>query len=268
MAYDLNIRGADASHGKYAHVFLHRFLLTAQVKGVDTDLDVDVADATTLGNPVMNQLPGIPKGNFKCSAVSSPAMDFNLAPIKRRQSPVYAGIAPRGLSAGAQVRAFPASFGKDGDKLDEKSIDSNDFELNARGDYHLGRIGLSPKGALLSGSSGVGPVDDNALWQPANSGVTTFGGAFYVWVWDIQGGTNPTFTVSWQHCTTSGGTYTTLGTTTAFNMTAGVPSDPQLIYVPSSVTINEFTQFSWSSTGAPTGIQVVAVGARSYDNSL
>lgn len=264
MAYDLNIRGADASHGKYAHVFLDRFLLTAQVKGVDADLDVDMADATTLGNPVMNQLPGIPKGNFKISAVSSPAQDFNLASIKRRQTPVYGGIAPRGLAAGAQVRAFPASFGKDSDKFDEKSIDTNDFELNARGDYHLGRILLSPKGTLLSGASGLGPVDDNTPY----GGASTFGGALYVWVWDIQGGSSPTFTVSVQHCTTSGGTYTSIGTTAAFSVVGGVPTGPQLIYVPSSVTVNAFTQISWASTGSPTGIQAVGVFARSYDNSL
>lgn len=264
MAYDLNIRGADSSHGKYGHVFVDRFLLTAQIKGADSDLDVDKADGTTLGNNVMNESPGIPKGNFKFSAVSSPAMDFNLQPLKRRQSSVLAGIAPRGLSAGAQVRAFPGSFGKDSDKFDEKSLDTNDFELNARGDYHVGRILLSPKGALLSGASGLGPVDDNSAYQQG-----TFGGALYVWVWDIQGTGSPTFTASVQHATTSGGTYTNLATSTPFSMLSpGIVSPPQLIYVPSSVTINQFTQISWSATGTLTGAQVVAVFARSFDNSL
>lgn len=264
MAYDLNIRGADASHGKYGHAFLDRFLLTAQIKGVDGDMDVDMADGTTLGNLVMNQYPGIPKGNFKFSAVSSPAMEFNLQSLKNRQTPVLTGIAPRGLAAGALVRAFPGSFGKDGDKFDEKSVETNDFEIGARGDFHRGRILLSPKGVLLSGASGLGPVDDNTPY----GGVSTFGGALYVWVWDIQGSGSPTFTVSVQHCATSGGTYTNLATSQPFSLTNGFPSSPQLIYVQSSVTVQPFTQISWSTTGSPTGVQAVGVFARSYDTSL
>lgn len=265
MVYDLNIRGADSAHGKYGHVFLDRFLLTAQVKSVDGDFDVDMADATTLGNPVQNSVPSIPKGNYKFDAVASAAMDFNLQSIKNRQTEILTGVAPRGLSAGAQVRAFPGSFGKDGLKFDEKSVGTNAFEMHTRGDHHIGRILLSPKGTLLSGGSGLGPVDDNTPY----GGQTTFGGCLYVWLWDMVAGSNPTFTVSAQHCTTSGGTYTNLATTQPFTTLApGIPSAPQRVYIPSSVPINAFTQISWSSTGSPTGIQAVGVFARSFDTSL
>lgn len=268
MAYDLNRLAADAAHGKYGHVLADRFLLTAQIKKADGDFDVDMADVTTLGNKVMNQLPGIPKATYKFEGVSSPDLDFKLQPIKSRQSPVYFGVAPRGLSAGAQIRMFPASFGKDSDKFDEKSAGEKSFEASARGDHHVGRIMLSPKGTLLSGASGLGPIDDNSAY----GGQTTFGGAAYAWLWDIATGTVPTFTPKIQHCATIGGVYTDIpGATFAAmsgNQAAGTLSAPQLIYIPSSTTILPFTQVSWATTGSPTGIQAVVGLARDFDSSL
>jgi len=267
MAYDLNRLGADASHGQYGHAGIDRYLLTSQIKSVDSDFDVDMADATTLGNEAQNNLPGIPKGMIKMELVHSPALDYQLQPLKRRQSPVYGWIAKRGLSAGSHIEMFPGSFGKDGSKFDEKSVATENTEFGTRGAFHMGRIVLSPKGTLLSGASGLGPVDANTAY----GGATTFGGAAYLYVWDIQGSSNPTFTAKVQHCTTSGGTYTDIPGAT-FSTASGTLAAPvnwaQQAYVQSSQTINEFIQVSWSTTGTVTGVQALIGFARSFDRSL
>lgn len=265
MAYDLNRLSADAAHGQYGHAGIDRYLLTSQIKSVDSDFDVDMADATTLGNEAQNNLPGIPKGMIKMELVHSPALDFQLQPLKR-QSQVLGWIAKRGLSAGSHIEMFPGSFGKDGSKFDEKSVATKSVEFGTRGAFHTGRIVLSPKGALLSGASGLGPVDANTAYQ---TGDTTFGGAAYLFVWDIQGG--GTFTPKVQHCTTSGGTYTDIpgATFAAASGTLGAPVNwVQQLYIPSSTAVHEFVQVSWSTTGSPTGIQALLGFARSFDRSL
>jgi len=266
MAYDLASLSADAIHGKNGHAGIDQFLLTSQIKSVDSDFDVDFADATTLGNDAQNNLPGIPKGMIKMELVHSPALDYQLQPLKRRNTPVYGWIAKRGLSAGSHIEMFPGSFGKDGSKFDEKSVATESSEFGTRGAFHMGRILLSPKGTLLSGASGLGPVDANTAYK---TGATTFGGAAYLYVWDIQGGTVPTFTAKVQHCTTSGGTYTDLA---VFSAASGTLTSPvnwaQQVKVPASTSVNEFLQVSWATTGTPTGIQAMIGFGRSFDTSL
>jgi hypothetical protein len=268
MAYDLASLSADAIHGKYGHAGIDQFLLTSQIKSVDSDFDVDFADATTLGNEAQNNLPGIPKGMIKMEFVHSPALDYQLQPLKRRQTPVYGWIAKRGVSAGSHIEMFPGSFGKDGSKFDEKSVATENVEFGTRGAFHMGRILLSPKGTLLSGASGLGPVDINTAYK---TGATTFGGAAYLYVWDIQGGTSPTFTAKVQHCTTVGGTYVDIPGAT-FSAASGTLTAPvnwvQQAKVASSVSVNEFLQVSWSTTGSPTGVQALLGFGRSFDPSL
>lgn len=267
MAYDLNRLGADAAHGQYGHAGIDRFLLTSQLKKVDSDFDVDMADATTLGNEAQNNLPGIPKGMIKMELVHSPALDYQLQPIKRRQTPVYGWIAKRGLSTGSHIEMFPGSFGKDGSKFDEKSVGTEDAEFGTRGAFHMGRILLSPKGTLLSGASGLGTIDANTAY----GGPTTFGGAAYLFVWDIQGGTVPTFTAKVQHCSSVGGTYTDIPGAT-FAAASGTLAAPvnwaQQAYIASSTTILEFLQVSWATTGTPTGVQALLGLGRSFDRSV
>ena len=269
MAYDLNRFAADAAHGQYGHAGIDRFLLTSQLKKVESDNDVDMADATTLNNEAQNNVPGIPKGNIKMELVHSPTLDYQLQPIKRRSSSILGWVAKRGLNAGYHIEMFPGSFGKDGSKFDEKSVGTEDLEFGTRGAFHMGRILLSPKGTLLSGASGLGPVDANTAF----GGATTFGGAAYLFVWDIQGGSSPTFTAKVQHCTTSGGTYTDIVTgASTFAAASGTLAAPvnwaQQLYIPSSATVNEFTQVSWATTGSPTGVQAMVGFGRSFDRSV
>jgi len=243
MAYDLNRFAADAAHGQYGHAGIDRFLLTSQLKSV---------------------------GNIKMELVHSPTLDYQLQSIKRRSSSVFGWIAKRGLNAGYHIEMFPGSFGKDGSKFDEKSVGTENVEFGTRGAFHMGRILLSPKGTLLSGASGLGPVDANTAF----GGATTFGGAAYLFVWDIQGSASPTFTAKVQHCTTSGGTYTDIVTgastfaTCSGTLTAPVGPWAQQLYFPSSATINEFVQVSWSTTGTVTGVQAMIGFGRSFDRSV
>lgn len=264
MVWDLNLsRAADAAHGKFGHVIIDRQLVTAQVTSLDGDFDKDTGDGSGLGAKIQNNLPGIAKGQYKIDAIYSPAMDFQMEPFKNRQSPFFAAVAMRGLAAGSPIQMMPASFGKWSPKITKKDEGTVSFELMARNDFHNGRILLSPK-TTLSGASGLGPVDDNTPY----GGPTTFGGCFYFWVSDIVGGTAPTFTPKVQHCTTSGGTYTDLAVPTVAASMATPSTLVQQIYVPSTTTVNAFTQISWTATGSPTAVQVVGGFARDYDPSL
>lgn len=257
---DLNVR-ADATHGKFAHVIVDRYLITGQVTGVDADFDKDEADGAGLGASVENNLPGIAKGKFKIDAKFSDVLNRQLQPLKNRQSPFFAAVAKRGLSAGSGIDMMPASLGKYSPKLSKKDEVTVAMEMGARGDYHEGVIMLSPK-TLLTGPTGTGPIDDNTPY----GGATSFGGCAYMWVFDIAGGTAPTFTAKVQCSTTSGGTYTDIATFAAASGTSAAPVNwVQQVYVPSTTTVDAFTQVSWASTGTPTGIQVVLGFARSYD---
>lgn len=261
--YDLNVR-ADATHGKYGHVIVDRYLITGQVTSVDADFDKDTADGAGLGSTVENNLPGIAKGMFKIDGLVSPAMERQMAPLKNRQTPFYSAIAERGLASGSPISMMPASFGKYSKKFSKKDEVSLSCELGARSEYDEGVILLSPK-TILSGASGTGSIDANTLY----GGASTFGGIAYLWVFDMQGGTTPTFTAKVQHCTTVGGTYTDLATFAAASGTYAAPVNwTQQVAVTSTTTVNEFLQVAWTSTGTPTGIQVVLGFARRYDPSL
>lgn len=263
-SWDLNVR-TDATHGNFGHVILDLNLITAQVEDVDADFDKDTADGAGLGSKVENNLPGIAKGMFKIKAKYSSTLDFRLQKLKNRQSPFNAAVAKKGLSALSPIEMMPASIGKYSSKFSKKDEVTVDMELGARGDYHNGRIVLSPK-TLLSGASGVGPIDDNTTYDEDTTGVTSYGGAAYLWLVDITGGTTPTFTAKVTHSTTSGGTYTdvTGGGFAAASMT-NAASRRQLIYIPSTTTVNAFTQISWTVTGSPTSVQALIGFARDYD---
>lgn len=260
MAWNLKTR-TDAAHGNYAQIIIDRFLITGQIEDYDGDFDKDTADGAGLGSPVENNLPGIAKGMWKLKAKYSPTMDFQLQALKNRQTPFMVAIALRGLSAGAPVMMMPASFGKYSPKGSKKDEVTVDFELAARGAFHNGRVLLSPK-TLLTGASGTGPEDDNTAY----GGATTFGGAMYSWLVDITGGTSPTFTPKVQHATTSGGSYTDIATPVAASMT-NVSTQVQMIEVPSTTTVNAFTQVAWAAANTPTSVQAFVGFARDYDPS-
>lgn len=257
-AWNLKTR-TDAAHGNYAQVIIDRFLITGQVEDYDGDFDKDTADGAGLGSAVENNLPGIAKGMWKIKAKYSPTMDFQLQALKNRQTPFMMAIAPRGLSAGMPVMLMAASFSKYSPKGSKKDEVTVDMEVGARGFFHTGRVMLSPK-TLLTGASGTGPEDDNTPY----GGVSTYGGAMYSWLVDVVGGTAPTFTPKVQHATTSGGSYTDLATPVAASMT-NVSTQVQYIEVPSTTTVNAFTQVAWTATGTPTSVQPFVAFARDYD---
>jgi hypothetical protein len=256
MTYDLKVR-STASHGNFAHFGLEHLLLTGQVTSIDADFDKDFADGAGLGSKVENNLPGIAKGNFKVDALFSPEMEQQLAPYKNRQSSVQAWVAQKGLTEGSPITMMPASIGKYSSKLSKKDEVTVSFELGARGDFHEGLIHLSPK-TLLTAASGEGAEHEN------EDGATTFGGAAYLWLWDMTGGTTPTFTAKIQH-SSDGDTYADLATFDAASLTSG---RVQLKYVDSTTTVNQYTKVTWTATGSPTAVQVLVGFARDYDPSL
>ena len=177
VALDLNIRGGTTSHGKYGHILVYKFLVTGNVKTFEGDFDKDTADAATLGMDVEDNLPGIAKGMWKCDGVMSTPMERRMLPLKNRQSAFQCGSFPKGLSAGAPGDCMPASFGKYSKSFSKKDETGIKFELGARGAYNEGVVSISPK-TYLTGASGVGPVDDNSVYQ----GATSYGGAVYAWL--------------------------------------------------------------------------------------
>ncbi len=262
--WDLNIRASGASHGKYGHVIIDRYMITGNVKKFDGDVDTDNADGTGLGMEVEDSLPGISKVNWKIDGMLSTVNERSMFELKRRQSPFFTGSFPKGFAAGALADCMPASFGKYSKGFGTKEESSIKAEVMARAAYHEGVILLSPK-TLLTGTSGVGPEDDNT----PHGGATTFGGALYAWLPQVNGGTTPTITFKLTHSTTLGGTYTDVVGGALPAMSIGT-SDSQVkqLYIPSTSTIQAFTQIAWTATGTPTNFQPLVVSARGYDRSL
>lgn len=260
MTYiDFGVPTRSVSHGKNAEIFVDLNRITGQVSGYDGDFDRDMADGSTLGLEVEDNVPGIAKGNWKIDGKYSLDFDSRLEPFKNRATPVKSAICKLGVSALAPINFYPMSIGKWNEKGTHKDVVSCDFEMGARGEYNTGRIMLSPKTAV-SGSTGNGPEHDNTPY----GGATSFGVVAWIWVFDFAGGTTPSITPKLQHATTSGGTYTDVagGSFGAISQT-GIYS----VKVPAGTTVNAFTQVAYTISGTPTGIQVMCGLARKYDPS-
>jgi hypothetical protein len=75
-------------------------------------------------------------------------------------------------------------------------------------------------------------------------------------VWALDGGTTPSVAIKIQH-SPDGTTWTDLITFT----TKSAPGS-QRVTLPSTTTVNAYLQATWTLTGSPTGVQVLAGFAR------
>jgi hypothetical protein len=253
MAIDLG-QVTVAYPGYKAQWGIEQYLFGAQGNDISHSRKADKIDGSGFGTRVKNDLPGMQEASITIkglAAMERGALNSVLNSWLGRKTPVNAWYALQGLTAGSPITMQPSSV-MDA-SVSAKLKDALDFnlELGARGAYDDGTILLSPA-ALLTGSSGTGAVDDNTLF----GGATTTGGAAQLHVWALDGGTTPSVTVKIQH-SPDGSTWTDLVTFTS-KSTPG----SQRITLPSTTTVNAQVQASWTTTGTPTGVQVLLGFAR------
>lgn len=253
MAIDLN-QVTVAYPGYKAQWGLEQYLFGAQGNDIEHSRKADKIDGSGFGTRVRNSLPGMQEGSLKIkglAAMEKGALNWQLNQWFGRKSPINAWFALEGLTALSPITLQPSSIIDA--SITAKLKDAVDFslELDARGAYNDGVILLSP-GTLLIGASGTGSQDLNALY----GGATTTGGVGQLHVWALDGGTSPAVTVKVQH-SPDGTTWTDLITFSAASTLSS-----QRITLPSTTTINPFVQAVWTSTGTPTGVQVLLGFAR------
>jgi len=240
--------------GYQAQWGLEQYLFGAQGNDIEHSRKADKIDGSGFGTRVRNSLPGMQEGSLKVKGLAvmdKGALNWQLNQWFGRKSPVNAWFALEGLEALQPITMQPSSIIDA--SITAKLKDAVDFslELDARGAYDDGVILLSPQN-LLTGSSGTGSTDLNAAF----GGATTTGGVGQLHVWTIDGGTSPSVTVTVEH-SPDNSTWTPL---ISFNAMTGVGS--QRITLPSTTTINEYVQATWTLSGSPTDVQVLLGFAR------
>lgn len=253
MAIDLN-QVTIAYPGYKTQWGIEQYLFGAQGNDIEHSRKADKVDGSGFGTRVRNSLPGMQEGSLKIkglAAMDKGALNWQLNQWFGRKSPVNAWYAVEGLTALSPITMQPSSIIDS--SISAKLKDAVDFnlELDARGAYNDGNILVSP-GTLLTGSTGTGSVDDNTLF----GGPTTTGAAAQLHVWAIDGGTSPGITMKIQH-SPDGTTWTDLIT-----FTAATTIGAQRITLPSTTTVNQKVQATWTISGSPTGVQVLLGFAR------
>lgn len=253
MAVDLN-QVTVSYPGFKAQWGIEQYLFGAQGNDISHSRKADEIDGSGFGTRVKNNLPGMQEAKLSIkglAAMEKGAITSILNQWHGRKTQILAWYALQGLTAGSPITMQPSSLVDN--SVSAKLKDAVDFsvELSARGAYDDGTIMLSP-GTLLTGSSGTGPLDDNTLY----GGATTTGGAAQLHVWALDGGTTPSVTVKIQH-SPDGTTWTDLVV-----FAAKTAPGAQRVTLPSTTTVNAKLQATWTTTGTPTGVQVLCAFAR------
>jgi hypothetical protein len=240
--------------GYQAQWGLEQFLFSAQGNDIEHSRKADKIDGSGFGTRVRNNLPGMQEGTLKIKGLAvmdKGALNWQLNQWFGRTSPINAWYTLEGLEPLQPITMQPSSI-LDA-SVSAKLKDAVDFnlELDARGAYNDGTILLSPQ-HLLTGSSGAGSVDNNTNY----GGATTTGGAAQLHVWAFDGGTAPAVTVVIEH-SPDNSAWTPLLT---FQTVSALGS--QRITLPSTTTVNQYVQATWSVTGSPTDVQVLCGFAR------
>jgi hypothetical protein len=248
MAIDLN-PVTIAYPGYKTQWGIEGLLFSAQGNDLEHSRKADKVDGSGFGTRVRNSLPGMQEGSLKIkglAAMEKGALNWQINQWFGRKSAVNAWFALEGLTTGSPITMQPSSIIDA--SITAKLKDAIDFsmELDARGAYDDGFILLSPQN-LLTGASGTGPQDLNALF----GGATTSGATAQLHVWAFDGGTTPAVTVTVQH--SPDGTSWTPLMTFAAQSTVG----SQRIVLPSTTSVNAFVQATWTVSGAPTDVQVL-----------
>jgi hypothetical protein len=256
MAIDLG-QVTTVYPGYNTHWGLEQYLFSAQGNDLEHSRKADKIDGSGFGTRVRNSLPGMLDGSLKIKGLATQdkgTLNWQLNQWMGRKSPVNAWFAFEGLSALSPITMQPSSIIDN--SITAKLKDAVDFscELDARGAFNDGVILLSPQ-TLLTGTSGTGSSDLNALF----GGATTTGAAAQVHVWAFDGGTAPTVTVTIQH-SPDGTSWTPL---VSFPAISALGS--KRITLPSTTTVNAFVQATWTTSGAPTDVQVLCGFARGID---
>lgn len=163
-----------------------------------------------------------------------------------------------GLDLGAAVHCMPGSITDSSSKGSMSDSGKFDGEVTGMGASDVGYVMASPYTTNVLTTSGLTSADDASIQLPAGSQ----GGALYIAIIDLQGGTTPTIAPKLTHCATLAGTYVDLGPLPTTITQADTSTWLQYIPIPSTTLINPFVKFNWVTTGTPTGVQPLIVFAR------
>jgi hypothetical protein len=254
----LDLRATTIAYPGYkTHWGIEQYLFSAQGNDLQHSRKADKIDRSGFGTRVRNSEPGMQDGSLKIKGLATMdkgTLNWQLNQWFGRKSPVNAWYALEGLSALSPITMQPSSIIDASISSKLKDAVDFDLELDARGAFDDGVILLSPED-LLTGSSGTGLLDDNTLY----GGATSTGAAAQLHVWALDGGTNPTVTVTIQH-SVDGTSWTNL---ISFPAMSAVGS--KRIDLPYPSLVNKKVQAIWTTSGTPTDVQVLLGFARGID---
>ncbi len=258
MAIDLT-QGAVFYPAFQAAFGMEQYWFGSQANDIEVSRKAAKIKGDTFGSRFTNSVTGMMEGSVKIKGVSAlekGAINWQLDQWMGRKSAINAWVAPQGVLAPLlPVLLLPTAIMDN--SLTMKLADADDFsvELDARGALDSGTMLLTPQ-ILLTGS-GTGTTDLNVGFGGASSN----GAVGQLHVLAIDGGTSPTVTVTIQH-SSDNITFTPLISFTSMGVPAVGAAGSLRIKLPSTTTVNAYVQATWTTTGAPTAVQVMCGFAR------
>lgn len=241
--------------------FLGRFPFGAQVEDLDIGAKGKVVDGTGSGADWSNKRVAVRDAEWKVKghyAGDKGNVSWAMHWLFGRRDPIPCFGTFSGLDVGAAVHAMPATISDNSSKSSMNDSGKFDGQLEGRGASDLGYVMASPNATNVLTTTGTSTADDISALLPNGS----YGGAFYIAILDIIGGTAPTIAMKMTHSTDGVASYVDLAPVATTILQSDKSTWLQYIEIPSTTLINPFTKLSWVTTGAPTQVQPLVVCAR------
>jgi hypothetical protein len=258
-AYDFNTTSTFSTE---ADVFfgIENYVFGAQVEDLDIGMKGKSVDGSGMGTDFTNKRVATRDAEWKLKGHYHGAkggVSWALHMLFGRKTQLRTWAALSGLNVGDPIYAMPGTISDSGAKASMNDSGKFEGQIDARGACDMGFIMASPLTNNVLTTTGLSSPDDTSLVLPNGSS----GGAFYIFMLDVSGGTTPTVALKLSHCTTSGGSYVDLISATTVD-----PATPstmvQYIPIPSTTLINPFVKLNWTTTGTPTSVQPLVIFAR------
>ena len=247
---------------------IDEFIFASQMEDLDIGAKAKSVDGSGWGTDWSKKRPVVRDGEWKakghyCGDKGNISWLLNWRFGLKTPRHAWASLA--GLSVGAPIHAMPCYIDDAGAKASMN--DSGKFEggLLAAGACDMGYVMVSPYTTNVLTTTGTSTPDDTSIYLPNGSN----GGACYVFVNAIVGGTAPTIVPKVSHSTDGVASYVDLTPVSPWGTILGADSTTwvQYVEIPSTQTINPFVKIGWTTTGAPTQVQALAIFARRPDRS-
>ena len=233
-------------HGRGTKLLFNEFDLSSYFRDASAQQSTDTPETTAFGDTTKSYVVGMLDGRVSLGGMwagDTDGVDETLQSVFGQETPLLFTYAPEGLAVGRRVwgmEAHESSYQISGSVSDIVGVSA---ELQGTGGVKSGWSLAVPTTTFAAAGNGV-EVDTGAS--------SAYGGWALMHV--VNNAASGAATFSIEHATSSGGTYTTLGTFDAVG--AGVLTAQKLV-IPNPTTINRYVRIAVAGTlGGAIGVHI------------